>query len=359
MERLKRLLRAVDDVQQRHRWLAFPFAVVKKYGDDQAGRHAALLAYYGFFSLFPLLLVAVTVIGFILQDRSNLSDRIVDSAAAQFPIIGTSIRDTVEGSHLRGSGLAVVVGAAFALWGGLGVADAAQQAMNGIWNVPRRRYPNFLLRRLRGLAWLLILGGGLTLASVAAGLAHAAGSAWSGVAGVAVSALVNTLLFLVGFRVLTVRNVRLRRLLPGAVVAALAWALLQWLGAWYVGRQLTRATNTYGTFALVIGLLSWLYLAATVTLYAAELNAVLARRLWPRSLAPPPLGPADEKVLEDLAKQEERRPEQRVEVSFDAATEASQEPEPQRPEGGQEPEPQRPEGGQEPEPQRQGPQPGG
>jgi YihY family inner membrane protein len=345
MERLKRLLRAVDDVQQRHRWLAFPFAVVKKYGDDQAGRHAALLAYYGFFSLFPLLLVAVTVIGFILQDRSNLSDRIVDSAAAQFPIIGTSIRDTVEGSHLRGSGLAVVVGAAFALWGGLGVADAAQQAMNGIWNVPRRRYPNFLLRRLRGLAWLLILGGGLTLASVAAGLAHAAGSAWSGVA---VSALVNTLLFLVGFRVLTVRNVRLRRLLPGAVVAALAWALLQWLGAWYVGRQLTRATNTYGTFALVIGLLSWLYLAATVTLYAAELNAVLARRLWPRSLAPPPLGPADEKVLEDLAKQEERRPEQRVEVSFDAPTEASQEPEPQRPEGGQEP-----------EPQRQGPQPGG
>jgi uncharacterized BrkB/YihY/UPF0761 family membrane protein len=165
---------------------------------------------------------------------------------------------------------------------------------------------------------------------------------------VAVSALVNTLLFLVGFRVLTVRNVRLRRLLPGAVVAALAWALLQWLGAWYVGRQLTRATNTYGTFALVIGLLSWLYLAATVTLYAAELNAVLARRLWPRSLAPPPLGPADEKVLEDLAKQEERRPEQRVEVSFDAPTEASQEPEPQRPEGGQEP-----------EPQRQGPQPGG
>jgi uncharacterized BrkB/YihY/UPF0761 family membrane protein len=130
--------------------------------------------------------------------------------------------------------------------------------------------------------------------------------------------VVNTCLFLIGFRVLTVRNVSLRSLLPGAVLAALAWALLQWLGGWYVNRQLTHATNTYGTFALVIGLLSWLYLAATVTLYAAELNAVLARRLWPRSLAPPPLGAADEQVLEDLAKQEERRPEQRVEVSFDA-----------------------------------------
>jgi YihY family inner membrane protein len=316
MEPLRRLVRAVDDFQQRHRWLGFPFAVVKKFGDDQAGRHAALLAYYGFFSLFPLLLVAVTVIGFILQGRSDLADRIVDSAAAQFPIIGTSIRSTVEGSRLRGSGLVLVVGAAFALWGGLGVADAAQAAMNGIWNVPRRRYPNFLLRRLRGLAWLVVLGGGLLVASLAAGFAHAAGSAWSGVAGVAASAVVNTALFLVGFRVLTVRNVPLRSLLPGAVLAALAWALLQWLGGWYVGRQLTKATNTYGTFALVIGLLSWLYLAATVTLYAAELNAVRAGGLWPRSLAPPPLGPADEQVLEDLAKQEERRPGQRVEVSF-------------------------------------------
>jgi YihY family inner membrane protein len=326
MEPLRRLVRAVDDFQQRHRWLAFPFAVVKKYGDDQAGRHAALLAYYGFFSLFPLLLVAVTVIGFILQGRSDLADRIVDSAAAQFPIIGTSIQQTVEGSRLRGSGLVLAVGAAFALWGGLGVADAAQAAMNGIWNVPRRRYPNFLLRRLRGLAWLVVLGGGLLAASVAAGFAHAAGTALSGVAGVAASAVVNTLLFLVGFRVLTVRNIPLRSLLPGAVLAALAWALLQWLGGWYVGRQLTRATNTYGTFALVIGLLSWLYLAATVTLYAAELNAVRARRLWPRSLAPPPLGRADEQVLEDLAKQEERRPEQRVEVSFGAEAEQGERP---------------------------------
>jgi YihY family inner membrane protein len=206
------------------------------------------------------------------------------------------------------------------------VADAAQQAMNSIWNVPRRRYPSFLLRRLRGLAWLVLLGGGLLAASLAAGVAHAAGSAWSGVAGVAASAVVNTLLFLVGFRVLTVRNVPLRSLLPGALLAALAWALLQWLGGWYVNRQLTHATNTYGTFALVIGLLSWLYLAATVTLYAAELNAVRARKLWPRSLAPPPLGPADEQVLEDLAKQEERRPEQRVEVSFDGDEQAGERP---------------------------------
>jgi uncharacterized BrkB/YihY/UPF0761 family membrane protein len=113
--------------------------------------------------------------------------------------------------------------------------------------------------------------------------------------------------------------VSLRALLPGAVLAALAWALLQWLGGWYVARRLSRASATYGTFALVIGLLSWLYLASTVTLLAAELNVVRSRRLWPRSLAPPPLGQPDERALEGLAKQEERLPDQRVEVSFEAA----------------------------------------
>ena len=316
MERLKGLVQAADDFQQRHRWLAFPVAVAKKFGEDQGGQRAALLAYYGFFSLFPLLLVAVTVLGFVLQGQSDLGQRIVDSALAQFPVIGGEIGRSLSQSRLRGSGLALAVGVALALWGGLGVAEAAQAAMNGIWNVPRRRYPNFLLRRLRGLAWLVILGGGLLLASVVSGFAAAADTAWSGPAAVAASTAVNMLLFLVGFRVLTVRNVSLRSLLPGAVVAAIAWALLQWLGGWYVARQLGRASATYGTFALVIGLLSWLYLASTVTLFAAELNVVRNRRLWPRSLAPPPLGGADERALEGLARQEERLPDQRVEVSF-------------------------------------------
>jgi membrane protein len=150
MEQLRRLLQAVDDFQQRHRWLAFPVAVVKKYGEDQAGQRAALLAYYGFFSLFPLLLVAVTVLSLVLQGRSDLSERVVDSTLAQFPVIGDQIRDEVEGSRLRASGLALVVGAALALWGGLGVAEAAQAAMNGIWNVPRRRYPSFLCAACAG-----------------------------------------------------------------------------------------------------------------------------------------------------------------------------------------------------------------
>jgi membrane protein len=110
MEQLKRLLRAVDDFQQRHRWLAFLMAVVKKYGEDQGGQRAALLAYYGFFSLFPLLLVAVTVIGFVLHGHGDLGQRIVDSAVGQFPVIGADISRNVSQSRLRGSGLALAVG---------------------------------------------------------------------------------------------------------------------------------------------------------------------------------------------------------------------------------------------------------
>ncbi len=201
-------------------------------------------------------------------------------------MLGFLVQGGSDTGATAGQRAALAVGVVLALWGGLGVAEAAQAAMNGIWNVPRRRYPNFLLRRLRGLAWLVILGGGLLLASVVSGFAAAADTAWSGPAGVAASTLVNMLLFLVGFRVLTVRNVSLRQLLPGAVLAALAWALLQWLGGWYVARQLGRASATYGAFALVIGLLSWLYLASTVTLLAAEVNVVRARRLRPGRRGP-------------------------------------------------------------------------
>ena len=137
MNQLQRLLRALDGSQQRT-WLAFPVAVVKKYGDDQAGSHAALLAYYGFFSLFPLLLVLVTVLSFVLQGRPDLQREILSSALVNFPVIGPDISRNL--GQVQGSGLALAVGVAGAVWGGLGIADSGQNAMNGIWNVPRKRY---------------------------------------------------------------------------------------------------------------------------------------------------------------------------------------------------------------------------
>src|SRR2546430_1753623 len=127
MPDLQRVVRRIDEFQQRHRPLAFLFAVVKKFGDDQGGNLAALITYYGFLSLFPLLLVLVTVLGFVLQNNPDLRDDILNSAVAQFPIIGDQIRNNV--GSVRGSGLGLAVGILVTFYGGLGVCNAAQDAM--------------------------------------------------------------------------------------------------------------------------------------------------------------------------------------------------------------------------------------
>jgi YihY family inner membrane protein len=311
---VERALRAVDGLQQRHSALGLPFGVVKKFGDDQAGSHAALIAYYGFFSLFPLLLVGVTVLGFALRDNPAFEQRVLDSVLAQLPIIGGDIQVRA----LTGGGLSLALGIAGTLWGGLGVTQHAQNAMNAVWNVPRKQRPNFWLRLARGLGLLVLLGGGAIASTVLAGLATAEGASAVGRAlPLAASLLVNLALFLLAFQVLTAIGLPWRRLVPGTVVAAVGWVVLQSVGGYYVNRQLADASQVYGTFGLVIGLLSWLYLTAQLVLYAAELNVVLARRLWPRSLLQPPLTEADRRVLADLAMVEERRPEQSIAVTFE------------------------------------------
>lgn len=314
MNPVERALRAVDGLQQRHSALGLPFGVVKKFGDDQAGSHAALIAYYGFFSLFPLLLVGVTVLGFALRDNPAFEQRVLDSVLAQLPIIG----DDIQVRALTGGGLSLALGIAGTLWGGLGVTQHAQNAMNAVWNVPRKQRPNFWLRLARGLGLLVLLGGGAIASTVLAGLATAEGASAVGRAlPLAASLLVNLALFLLAFQVLTAIGLPWRRLVPGTVVAAVGWVVLQSVGGYYVNRQLADASQVYGTFGLVIGLLSWLYLTAQLVLYAAELNVVLARRLWPRSLLQPPLTEADRRVLADLAMVEERRPEQSIAVTFE------------------------------------------
>ena len=311
---IERLLRAADGFQQRHTVLGFPVGVVKKYGDDEAGKHAALLAYYGFLSLFPLLLVFVTVLGYALANNRALQRQVIDAAIAQFPIAGTEIADSIK--TIQGSGIGLVVGILGTLWGGLGITQSAQDAMNAVWNIPRRRRPNYWLRLARGLGSLLLLAAAIFAATALAQL----GTATSGIAGrllpFAGSLVLNLLLLTVLFQVLTGMPVPWRRLLPGAAVGAVGWSVLQTAGVLIVNRQLAQANLIYGVFAVVIVLLSWMYLSAQLLLYAAELNVVLARRLWPRSLLQPPLTGPDRQVLTALAETEERRPEQTIEVRF-------------------------------------------
>ena len=326
MQAAERLLRRVDEQHQRRAWIALPYAVMKKFGDDQAGNLAALIAYYGFLSLFPLMLVMVTLLGLLLRNNPGLRATIKASALANFPVIGDDISRSVQ--SLRGSGLALAVGLVVAVWAGVGVLKVLQTAMNTVWNVPYRHRPNFFTSLLRALITLFVLGV-ITIASAAAGSVGAGSDNWAlGIAGVAISVVLNLVLFLLAFRILTTAEVTWGDVFPGAAVAALAWTVLQAVGGYVVSHQLQGASDTYGTFATVIGLLAWIYLGAQVTLFAAEVNVVRKRRLWPRAIVQPPLTDADERALKSYAEQEERRPEEDVDVRIieDTTTSAGEGP---------------------------------
>jgi uncharacterized BrkB/YihY/UPF0761 family membrane protein len=189
--------------------------------------------------------------------------------------------------------------------------------MAELWNIPGRKRPSFATRQLRGLLLLLVFGLGVVATTALASLPSFGGhTVLFGLANLAASAAVNTALFLIAFRVLTPRQIPTGQLLLGAAVAGVLFTLLQAAGGYLVGHNLKHAQQVYGFFAIVLGLMSWLFLSAQVTLYGAEVNVVRARQLWPRSILQPPLTQADQRALIDLARQEERRPEEAINVEF-------------------------------------------
>jgi membrane protein len=298
--------------------MAVPVATVKKFGEDRAGNLAALLAYYGFFSIFPLLLVLVSVIGFVLASNEQLQGDILDSALAEFPVVGDQLQ--ANAGQLDASGFALAVGLGSALWAGTGVVKVAQDAMNDVWDVPMRERPNFVLAIVRSLGMLAVLGTAIVLTALLTGAMGAIGTSLVPRAlGVILGAVLNVGLFLVAFRILTVRDVSVRQLLPGATIAGLAWVALQLLGGYLVRTQVDKASETYGAFAIVIGLLWWIYLQAQIVLFAAELNVVLANRLWPRSLSGDDRA-TDRRTLRQHAQVEERTADEDVKVRFDDQT---------------------------------------
>lgn len=315
--------RSFDRFQQRHAWLGFPLAVRQKYADDQGGYLAATITYYGFFAVFPLLLVFVSALGYVLRGHPHLQARILGSALAQVPVLGHDLKVQA----LRGSVLALSLGFAAAIWAGMGVCLAAENAMNHLWGVPFRRRPNALRARGHALMLLAVFGLG-AISSTALGALGTVGVgyalAWKAAA-VLASTTLNFGLFWLAFRLMTVRDIPWRHLRGGAIAAAVAYEGLQLLGGYYVGHVLRHASNTYGAFGLVIGLVSWIYLSAHVALLAAEGNVVATRRLWPRSFSiilEQPATDADESALTQRARVEERRQNEKIDVTFPDGTDA-------------------------------------
>ncbi len=316
MSRLDRVLRAADRFQQRQRWLAFGLAAWKKFGDDQAGNLAALIAYYAFVAIFPLLLVLVTVLKLVLRHDPALRERLVSSALANYPVIGDQLKQSV--TVLDQTGAALVIGLIFVFLGARGVAGAAQNALNAAWEVPFSARPGFPWALLRSVSLIVVVGIGqivtVTLSGIAGGAGHLISGVGAHIATVAVSLLLNIGLFWIGFRLATAPSVAMRDLRLGALIAGPAWQVLQLAGGYVVAHQLARASSLYGTFGIVLGLLAWLYLQAQITLYAVEINVVQVRKLWPRSLFPPPLTPQDLAAYRLYAQTEQRRPELKIDV---------------------------------------------
>lgn len=308
----QRSLRAFDRYQQRHRPLAVPVAVVKKFGDDDGGDLAALIAYRAFFSLFPLLLLLTTVLGYVLAGNPDLRQEAVDSTLSQFPVIGEQIKS----SSLEGNGIALAVGIVGSLWAGFGVVLATEGALDRVWAVPRRDRSGFLASRLRALILLLVLGA-LTIAStVASGLVGGGAGVLGPLGGIAVSIGLNMVVFGAVFMLLGRHAASLNALLPGTVLAAVCWSALQLVGGYFVSHQIRNATPAYGTFALVLGLLVWIHLGAMLTVFSAELNVVRTRGLWPRSLFGVERD-EDERAMRALVKSEERDERQHISVDFE------------------------------------------
>jgi uncharacterized BrkB/YihY/UPF0761 family membrane protein len=307
-------LRSIDRFQRRHRALAVAFAVQKKLSDDGGGHLAALIGYYGFLALFPLLLLAVSVLGFVLQGDPAAARSITQSGLRAIPIIGSSLR---PGSHLHGSTAGIAIGGAGALFAGLGVTVVAQTMFNQAHGVPHKRRPNFFQARVRGVGLVALVGAVQIVTTALTGLVSAGfGGVWLVVGGVAASLACNVAVFFAAFRLLTDRRVATSELWPGIALASVGWEALQSIGGIYVKHVLHGATQTYGAFATVIGLLAWLFLGARLIVYAAELNAVLARGYWPRSLLDPPT-PADDAARRALAQIEERDQRETIQVSFE------------------------------------------
>jgi membrane protein len=277
----------IDAFQRRHPVLGFPLAVVYKFFDDQGIYLAALITYYGFLSLFPLLLLLASVLGFALRGNEHLREEILDSTLSQFPVIREQLR---QPQGLQGSGAAIIIGALTAIYGALGVAQALQNAMNNAWAVPRHRRPNPLKARARSLL-LLVTAGIAVLATTAlsvlagsTGVRNGVFSSPTAILATIAAIAVNAAIFGAAFRIATARPLGFAEIAPGAVMAAVLWQAMQVFGTAYVAHVVKGQSAAYGVFTFVLGLLAWLFILTIGIVLCVEVNVVRSKRLYPRSL---------------------------------------------------------------------------
>ena len=319
-----RVVDGADRAQQRWSVLGYPLGVIYKYFDDQGNYLASIITYYAFIAIFPLLLLGSSILGFFLEGNPELQKDLLDSALAQFPIIGDQL-GRPEG--LTGSTTVVVVGGLVALYGALGLGQALQNTLNVAWGVPRNSRPNPILLRLKSLFLLITAGVAvLAISGLAILVSHTEvlGESLSDFKWpiTVLTVTVNTLVLTALFRVGAARSHSIwTGSVPGAVTASLLWLVLQSIGALYVTNVITKTTGMNQTFALVLGLVGVIWLAAVIGVFGIEVNVVLDRRLWPRALLTPftdrvNLTDADRRAYASYARAQRHKGFETVEVTF-------------------------------------------
>ncbi|HET9973523.1 MAG TPA: YihY/virulence factor BrkB family protein [Streptosporangiaceae bacterium] len=325
MNPVEKVIRALDAGQQRFTPTAFVFGVIKKYGDDNGGVLASNLAYSAFVSIFPLLLILTTILGLVASVNPSVRTEVLNAVSGQVPAIGTTLTGNVH-ELKRSSIIGLIIGFIGLLWGATGLAQAGLFTMEQVWNLPGPARPGFVQRLGRAMLFIALLGGGVI---VTTGLAsfntYVLKGIWAVIGAEVLAAAFNIGMYTGAFRVLTPKGVPTRALMPGVITGGILWTVLQVLGTWLVHHFL-HSDSVYGIFGIVLGLLAWIYLAVQLTVYSAEINVVLSRRLWPRSIVQPPLTEADRASMALQALQNQRRPEQRIEVTFDDRAPSAPEP---------------------------------
>jgi len=312
----------IDAWQQRRRGLSFLVATFVRYREDRGRQYGALLSYFGFISLFPLLLVLVTVLGIVLDDHADLRRRILDTVYARIPVIGAQLREST--ASLPSNGVGLVLGILVSLWAGLAVVKHAQDALNVQWGVPWFQRPGLVERSVRAFGALVVVGAGILVATAATNLAaflpELAGP--GRFLGAALAIAVNVAVLTTAYRVLIRSKVAWRTLLPGGILGGVALWFLQLVGGEYVSRVIVDASDVYGTFAVMFGLLVWIALLARVTLLAGEVNVVRAQRLWPRTVTGRHPTDGDLRALEASAQREALLRDARVQVVLGGVADA-------------------------------------
>ena len=249
MKVLRDLRTKLDRLQRHLPPLAVAVAVNKKFSDDQANQYVVSLGWYGFVSIYPLLLVVVTVFGFI--GVPSLGHGVV-STLHQFPVVGPQFNPARPSSNLHGSVFGLVVGTLVLLYGAQGVTQSAVlRAMAQVWGVDVHDLPGFAARLVRSLIGLAVIGATFVVNAVLATLATSPRSA-AGISVLVIAAMlaINVLFYWAAFWVLTPLGVPVRALLAGSTVGALGFTLLITVGSGLIRHQIRNSSATYGQLGI-------------------------------------------------------------------------------------------------------------